>query len=56
MIDFLLDNWIIIGCFLFGGLLGLFASKSYKKNNIIIRSDEADIIPVQIWHDADTIE
>ena len=56
MIDFLLDNWIIIGCFLFGGLLGLFAGKFYKKKNIKIRPDETDILLMQNWDDTDITE
>jgi len=53
MIDFLLDNWIIIGCFLFGGLLGLFVGKFYKKKNAKLKSDGTEMILMQNWSDID---
>jgi hypothetical protein len=51
MIDILSDNWIIAVCFLVGVLLGLFAGKFYKKKNVKMRLDEADMISVQNWDD-----
>jgi len=57
MIGFLSDNWIIFGLLLLGVLLGLLAGKFYKKRNAKkVRADEADMMFMQNWYDADIFE